>query len=251
MPHGNHLDYEQCRAVGAHTFSRLAGLRSKLLERPPKVGAVVQYAGVGQLMQNDVVNAFPRQLHQEDIEHDIAALVTAAPAALHPLHREASVRDTMVGRQFGETLAEQRGGLSFQRPPARAARCRLYDVTGRTQCWIVRNNNFRLPDACFHLSDSAIWKECQTVRFTNVRAMREQAGGRAALCLYPRTFRLGERDTGLVGSPCWYRDAYTAVRCYTEADIAAAAPLVYLDGADTINTEFFVGHTGGPPINGS
>ena len=37
----------------------------------PEIRAVAQNAGMGQLVQQDVVNQFPRQLHQIEIEHDV------------------------------------------------------------------------------------------------------------------------------------------------------------------------------------
>ena len=88
--------------------------------------------GMCQLMQQHVIDILPRQLHQEQVEHDILILVAASPTAFQLLDADAVILEIMGFRQTAPVAAAQLFGLG----PASARihrRGRLSGPTGRSR----------------------------------------------------------------------------------------------------------------------
>ena len=113
--------------MGVNFAAELAGVGDVLFELAPKRRAMAHDAGVRQLMPEQIVNQLPRQLHDIQVEGDIASAAATAPPAFELLNAYAAICITAALSQGLQSLRQQCLGLlaeSFDAGGTGAGLCR-------------------------------------------------------------------------------------------------------------------------------
>jgi hypothetical protein len=90
----------QGRPVLFDVFAQLFNVRQQRPHGLPEVRAVMQMTGVGQFVQDDVIDQRPGQLHQVIIQRDLFLAGTAAPSGAQAFYPQRLIFETIGDGQL-------------------------------------------------------------------------------------------------------------------------------------------------------